>query len=437
MTGMEYLERLYRQGASKPGLSRIRTLLARLDDPQHKIQCVHVAGTNGKGSTCVFLESILRASGYRTGAFLSPHLVSIREYIRLDGEICPEDLFEQYAGRIMDECLAIGQSDGDAPTFFEAVTALAFHAFDIEGVDIAVIETGMGGTLDATNVIDPLLSVITPVDLDHTAYLGGTIEQIAAHKAGIIKPGRPAVIAPQGHGAARAVLLERAHALGSRVIDAVGCTVQIESARLDGTKFSMECAQSRRYYQISLPGRHQVQNAAAAVLAARCFKELGFLQITNRSISRGLRTAKWPGRLEIARGDVNFIFDGAHNPHGAKALADFMAEQLPGENIVLVCGLLGTKDAAGIVREFARFSREAVLTTPEHAHALNPRELRGVFEENGFGIHVEERPGEAVRLAARLAGSGGWVVVSGSLYLLGAARGMLESAACYPHSRIV
>jgi dihydrofolate synthase / folylpolyglutamate synthase len=391
---------------AKLGLERIRALLEALGNPQRQFRVVHVAGTNGKGSTCAMIEAGLRAAGIRTGLFTSPHLIEPTERIQIDGvQVTPEQFscaFEMVHGRA--ETCGLDCH----PTYFETVTAMAFWLFREMGVETAVVEVGLGGRLDATNVVEPALTVITPIDFDHEAYLGRTIEAIAGEKAGILKPGVPAVFARQ-RPEAEAVLRARANELAAPVIHAE--QFKIENLEIDarGARFSgLICP---------LPGEHQVDNAVAAALA------LAALGVS----PEGIAQARWPARLEHVAPNPDIILDGAHNPAGARALARYLTRFYSGRRIWLLYGAMRDKAVEEIAGILFPLAAELIFTAPASDRALRPQAL---VELAGRG---ETAPNVAAALEmVRLRGvqediSEDAVVITGSLFLAGEARALFQN----------
>ncbi len=323
---ISYIHSLERFG-SRPGLDRISDLLKMLGDPHKKIKCVHIAGTNGKGSVSAMISSALMESGFKTGLFVSPFVIDFRERIQINGEfIKKSDLAE-----LIDRVRSLADGMADHPTEFELVTAVMFCWFAQQKVDYAVLETGLGGRLDSTNVVIPEVSVITKISLDHTRVLGDTVEQIAAEKAGIIKAGVPVVLAPEQPAGALKVIRDTAQ-------------------RLNAPLYETDCS---RQFELGLKGRHQQQNAAAA------FKALQLLGLSEDKILSGLYKAYMPARLETLCKDPEVILDGAHNPDGAAALAEYIGGKKP----VAVMGMMRDKDTEKIMSTIAPLCRAVVAVT--------------------------------------------------------------------------
>ncbi len=417
------LEQLYarRTFGIKLGLEVEETLLKALGNPERAFLPVHVAGTNGKGSVCTMLESIFRRAGLRTGLYTSPHLVRFNERIQVNGKPVPDaDLLELWQVGEKAERQVAGGHDGTESTFFEFTTALAFEYFRRCAVQVGVVEVGMGGRLDATNVVTPLVSVITPVSLEHMEYLGRDVATIAGEKCGIIKPGRPVVYA-QPDSEAAAVVIRVASERGCRCINAMEA-VRVERIRqdLDGQKVRIESAdQSYGVVRIKLLGRHQLVNVALAVAAMEeAFAAMG-LPVPVEAVRAGLEDAVWPGRLQILEKEPLTILDGGHNPGAAQALAEALKELAGKKPVGLICGMCGDKDMAGFFGPIARRLKRvwAVrLTTPR---SVDPARI--VETTFAFGLRAETATLSEAREAARkwALEAGGVVCVAGSLFLAG------------------
>jgi len=411
MTYEESVRFLYSLGnelkAAKYELTRIRTLLAALGDPHLKGRFVHVAGTNGKGSTCAMIESGLRAAGFRTGLYTSPHLAEPTERIQINGLPVSKEEFAAGFERVH-ECaeslMAAGQID-QHPSYFETVTAMAF-VMQAPVCQWIVLEVGLGGRLDATNVVEPRLCVITPVDFDHEAWLGRSIELIAFEKAGILKPGVPAVITPQ-RAEADAVIRARAAELDVQLTDPRDWP--IEHAQIDraGSRFEL------RGLAIHCPlaGEHQIENARTAAVA------LETLGVAGAAIQDGIENARWPGRLERVSRDPEIILDGAHNPAGARALAAYVDRFYAGETLTLIYGAMRDKaveEVAGTL--FPRFAR-VIVTAPQQPRALAPESLLEIVDHANIIT--------APDLTAAVKQAKGTTFISGSLFLVAEARKLL------------
>jgi dihydrofolate synthase/folylpolyglutamate synthase len=390
----------------RPGLERIEGLLDALGRPEQRYRLVQVAGTNGKGSVAAMLAAILKSAGHRVGLYTSPHLLSFRERIRVDGEAIAED-------GVVDGVEALGTliARFDA-TVFEATTALALDHFAQEGVDVAVLEVGLGGRLDATTVGIPEVEVISRIDLDHQAILGSTLEAIAGEKAAIIRGGI-AVSAAQAPEAER-VIVARAAAVGvPLLLEGRDLSVSVERRGPDGQRVTcVGPGWSLAGIELAMPGSYQPSNALLATAGAR---ELG---AGDAAIRDGLARAWWPGRFQVLRGARGYlVLDGAHNPAGARALATSLRDVFGQTPVTFVLGILADKDAAGIVAALVPLARRFILVAPSSARASAPDALRALIPA-GVDVTVAGAPAEALARAAATAADG-VICVAGSLFLIG------------------
>jgi dihydrofolate synthase / folylpolyglutamate synthase len=378
----------------KLGLDNTRRLLAAAGDPHERLKFLHVAGTNGKGSTCAMMDSILRVAGYRTGLYTSPHLVDFRERIRLDGAVIPEDAVAEGLTLLR----KAAESWEHAPTFFELATVLAAWWFAREGADYVVWETGMGGRLDATNAVTPLVSVITPIGMDHQNWLGDTLAQIAGEKAGIVKAGVPLVSAPQTEEA-HAVLAAKAEEVGVRMI-------------VVDEPWSGEVP--------ALAGLHQRWNAAVACAGLRA----AGAGVDAVAVSQGLRTVVWPGRFQRVAYDL--VIDGAHNPEAIATLVATWREVFGEGKASLVFAALRDKEVAQLLRSLRSIGDEVWLVPVNNVRGMALEELRPLAEAAGFAAIHESTVAESVT-AARA--SGRPVLVAGSLFLAGEVLALVQGIA--------
>lgn len=439
------------------GLERIHDLLERMGRPQDKLKFVHVAGTNGKGSTCAYIESILRQAGYRTGLFTSPYLIRFEERIRVNGQVISEDDLRDVTLFVRKHAEAQARDMGQHATEFELMTAVALEHFARCGCDIVVLEVGLGGRLDSTNVIEaPEACVICRIGLDHTALLGNTKPQIAAEKAGIIKPGAQVISYPQDDPETQAVIDRRAHdcKCRERVVDFSELKVAPVDQR--GRLFSYRGVA----YQTSLLGSYQPFNAAVAIETARALARRGWL-IDDVSIQRGIALTQWPGRFEVVRsvshGPV-VIVDGGHNPQGAQVLADSLEDVFPKREITFVMGVLADKDyrsmiakvlpcangffcmtppnpralpaeqLACAVREVAAENPAAAFEGPVRAFSAAPADERdqGSAGDGDSNQFAEDAISQALRAARQFAGDTGIVCAFGSLYSIASVKAALS-----------
>lgn len=396
---------------SKPGLRRIHELLEKLGHPERTVRFVHVTGTNGKGSTCAMLASILQAAGYRTGLYTSPYIFRFNERMQVDGQEIPDE--ELCA--ITEEVRPLADSMADHPSEFEMVTAIAFTWFARRKCDIVVCEVGMGGEFDATNVIPaPEAAVFCNIGLDHTQYLGDTIEKIAATKAGIIKPGCDAVLYRQT-ASAEEIIRQRCERLGVPLHLADFDGIRPESAGLEGQVFDWEELTGLR---LPLLGRHQLCNAAVALTAMRVLQKRGW-SITEEHIRRGLAATDWPGRFQIIGNDPLFIIDGGHNPQCIRALEQNIRDYLPDRPLTVLTGVMQDKDYHCMYRGVVPYARSFITVTPDNPRSLPAGELAAYIRELGAPVTACDTIRGGVSLALEQAGPGGTVLCYGSLYLIG------------------
>lgn len=411
--------------AAKFNLENITTLLDRLGRPHRAFPVVHIAGTNGKGSTSAFMERILREAGFRTGLNTSPHLERINERIRIAGEEIGDQRFAEVFTRmqaVIEELLAEGKLRAH-PTYFECVTALAFEAFARERVEFAVIEVGLGGRLDATNVVSPAVSVITRIDFDHENYLGHSLAEIAREKAGILKPQVPAVFAPQ-LPEARNVLLQRAQELRCPLIE-TNEAYRVEKETLeDGCVRAriVENAGGREFgLRLRLPGRFQLQNALNALGAARILQNRGF-RINDESIAQGINSAEWPGRLERLQVHPDVYLDGAHNPGAARELAAFLKENFAGRKVFLIFGAMRDKAVDEVTGLLFPHAQEVIFTQPGTPRAVSATQLAAMAGDHAARFTIIKDATEALESALTKAGAEDAIFITGSLYLVGEMR---------------
>lgn len=418
-------------------LAYMRVLLAALGNPEQKVPSVLVAGTNGKGSTSATLASILRASGFKTGLYTSPHLVRINERIRIDeAEINDQD-FERLHATVEQAAQHLVE-DGTLPwhpSFFEMLTAMAFVHFASKQADIVVLEVGMGGRLDATNVVEPRLSIITDIALDHQKYLGETVPEIAREKAGIIRPGEAVITLPQ-LPEANDVIGNTILELGARAINAVAYVPPVSPASADTlnhgarNRYPLEVLGARITVDSPLPGRHQLRNVALAIAAAEELRNQGMNTITAQTIETGIRETHWPGRFQVipARNeDPEYVFDVAHNPAGAWALRSTLSAsyetQIDRGLVTIVFGVMRDKAVREIVEILFPLAAHIVVTHADNPRAATTDEIREAASRSTDLAIVDSAPdvSSALNRARELAGPSGVVVVTGSIYIVGEA----------------
>jgi len=399
---------------AKFGLERIRALLDALGNPQDRCRFVHVAGTNGKGSTCAMIESALRAAGRRTGMFISPHLNEPTERISISGQPCEAGRFTEAFNRVhaMAEKLLDAGAIDLHPTYFETVTTMGFLIFAEAATDMVVLEVGLGGRLDATNVVHPELCVITQIDFDHEKFLGISLEAIAGEKAGILKKGVPAVFSRQ-RPEVEPVLERRAAELGIAVSRTRDCAISDLELDARGSRFTLG---GSLHIECPLAGEHQVENAVTAAVA---LKRLG---LSNAAIEQGMARAQWPGRLERVSERPEIILDGAHNPAGARALAAYLDRFYAKRRVRMIYGAMRDKAVEEVCGILFPRAQEVIATAPKQPRALHPDAIVQV------GEHANIRTAATLEDALQLVGYSGpeeAIFITGSLYLVGEARALL------------
>ena len=412
----------YRGG--KDGIKHMRLLAERLGNPQARVPMIHVAGTNGKGSVCAYLQSMLRAAGHRVGLFTSPFLERYNERMRMDGVPIPDETLVRHTERVADAVWKL-RADGVYPTEFEINTAIAFSYFAEERADIAVIEVGLGGRFDSTNIITPLIGVITTIGLDHTKLLGNTLGQIAYEKAGIAKPGVPLVLYPDAPDEVVESVSSVCREVGAPLIRLPAGCVRLMAQTAQGSvfRFAHGCFQDWQI-SIEIPGAHQVNNAATALCAMLALREKGW-KLSDCALLKGLKRARWPGRLDWVNGTPPVLMDGAHNPQGVQALAAFLERHLSGKSIVAITGMMRDKDVDSSVKILSPHVQAVITVVPDSARAVSAQDLARLYVQQGKQALACSRLEDALRQARIWAGPDGVVVVTGSLYLTGAMRTLL------------
>jgi len=416
-----FLEKLQRFGI-KLGLENIRAVLASFDDPHHNFPSVLVAGTNGKGSVCAMLAQTLIEHDLKVGLYTSPHLIKVEERIRIGGKLISQDDFCRLLSFIREKIeglLRNGKLEGH-PTFFEVLTVLALLYFSEKKIDMAVLEVGMGGRFDATNVVSPLVSVLTCVSKDHQEYLGTKIGQIAFEKAGIIKPGVPVVCGIEG-GEAYRVIRKRASQLGSPFLGVFEAPGSLGTKKLqDHYRFSYRIEEETYQFSPRLRGVHQGRNAAVAIAAAsilsKCWRTLD-----KKKIVRGIERADWEGRLEVVGRKPDVILDGAHNEGGAKTLKAYIEDFIK-PPLILIFGMMKDKNIKRVADILFPAAKRVILTSIPYSRAASPAEIWLKARKFGRIIVLEHSLKKAIESARAEAGSRGAVIISGSLFLVGEAK---------------
>jgi dihydrofolate synthase / folylpolyglutamate synthase len=422
--------------AHKFDLDHMRVLLAALDRPERRFPSVLIAGTNGKGSTAATLASILKASGLKTGLYTSPHLVRINERIRINGEEIRDDHFAELQGKIdrVAEKLVEKSELPWHPSFFEMMTAIAFEYFAREQVDLAVLEVGMGGRLDATNVVEPRVSVITDIALDHQKFLGNTVGEIAREKVGILRAGVAAVVLPQ-QPEANDVIGNTILELGARGVNAVPYVPPVSPGSseylIQGTgqdnlrdiyRYPLQVLGEEILVETELVGRHQLRNVALAIAAAVELNLQGFSGIAAKSIETGIRETRWPGRFQViaARpGWPEMVIDVAHNPAGAWALRSSLSERYEDRPLIFVFGAMRDKAISEMTEILFPLAQRVIATRLENPRAATPEEIQWAAARTGVEVEAVEDVARALERARELANSETVVVIAGSIYLAG------------------
>ena len=409
---LAYIHAVHWQG-HKPGLDRIRTLLEALGNPHQKLQFVHIAGTNGKGSTAAMVDSCLRAAGYKVGMFTSPFINQFNERIQVNGIPIPDQDLVQ----LVEQVQPAAQAMEDVPTEFELITALGILYFVQQNCDIVVLEVGLGGALDSTNIIPPpACAVITALGMDHVKELGPTLADIAAAKAGIIKPGSP-VVSYGGEPEADKVIADTARAQGAPLTVVDFSRLQLRSASLDGLVFDFDGLEG-----LTLPflASYQARNAAVAITALRALRGRGW-NISDQAIRQGLAQARWPGRFELLRRDPPFLLDGSHNAHGMRATVASLRERFPGEKFVFLISIMADKDWDKMLQLLLPLAKCFVTVTAPSPRAIPAPDLAAQIRAMGGAAEPADTIPAGVARADALA-AGGPVAALGTLYFSGDVR---------------
>ena len=408
-------------------LDRITSFMSTLNDVHLETPCVHIAGTKGKGSTSSMISSILEEAGYLTGLFTSPHLHTFRERIQISNTPISESDFSCLVQSLWDKMLDINKTSQDRITVFELLTAMSFYHFKDKGTNINVIEVGLGGRLDSTNIVEPIAAGITSLGLDHTDILGNTISEIAWEKSGIIKDGIPVISASQPPEAMK-VITDVCRDKGS-AISKVGEDILWESK--SSSIYGQECeikTQNHNYsLKIPLIGDHQIENASIAIGVIERLTATGF-QISSEAIHDGLLHVKWPCRFELINEDPKIVADGAHNPHSAEALVGTVKKLLPSNQIILVLGVSTNKDLEALINEYNKLSPKLILATrSRNTRAIEPTKISDAAKMFGYDTLITESVAEAVEEAKNFADKDDIILVTGSLFVAAEAREFVKN----------
>ncbi|WP_291571926.1 bifunctional folylpolyglutamate synthase/dihydrofolate synthase [Clostridium sp. UBA4548] len=428
---INYIENTAQFGM-KLGLERTEKILELLGDPHKKVKMIHIAGTNGKGSTTAMVSRVLMEAGYKVGTYISPYIEEFEERIQINNENIPkEDLVHiiTEVSKAIDEVIALGYQN---PTQFEIITCAAFLYYHIKKVDYAVIEVGLGGRLDSTNVITPILSIITSISLDHVAILGDTLDKIAFEKAGIIKEGIPTVLFPQQPEAELAIekvatekksLLIKVDNDKARFIDSYEVEVNGEKKVIQ--KVEIKTLRENYNLELALLGKHQIFNATVAVHACEKLIDLG-AKISKENIANGMKTVKWPGRLEIMKTDPRVVIDGAHNIDGISKLTESIDMYFKYDNLILILGILADKQVREMIETIVPKASRVIAVTPNSERAELAEDLKAEIENLGVACEAVEDYREAYEKALSYCTEKDLLLISGSLYMIGDMRRIIR-----------
>ena len=408
------------------GLERMNMLLDRLGHPEKDLKVIHVAGTNGKGSVCRYMYEALKENGYKVGLYTSPFIQCFNERIQFDGDMISDEELAVYTKMAVEQTEAMVSEGYDSPTEFEVVTAVAFLYYAAKQTDFVILEVGLGGTGDSTNIIKkPLISIITSISYDHTDRLGNTLEEIAGEKAGIIKPGVPVVSNVTQPEAAR-VIARKAYQNDARFYDATKIKYGIRAESAFGYEFDMEIyGTDYSELKISMPGRHQVENAKTAMTALEILRKQSIIKVSREKVYKGFAQARQPGRFEVLEGEPCIVLDGAHNEAGAEALKKAVADCFPGAKIVMVTGMLADKDTETILDNFCDITDKFIASEPDNPRKLTAEKLAEMLHNRGAGCKVAKDAESALKMAMEHECRPDVVLCAGSLYLISAIRGEL------------
>jgi len=404
---LEYIHSVKWQG-SKPGLERTRELLQALGNPEKQLKFVHIAGTNGKGSTSACIASVLETAGYKTGLYTSPYILCFNERMQVNGDHISDDELEQMTNEIR----PFADAMEDSPTEFELITAIAMKYFLYKGCDIVVLEVGMGGRLDSTNIINtPELAIITAIGYDHVRELGPTLSDIASEKAGIIKSDGDVLI----YGGEREV----EHVFENVAAERNARLIKADFTRIGKPEFSLESIKFgfKPYGELSLSlvGAYQPKNAALAITALEIMREKGY-EISDSDIVTGIASVKWPGRFEVLGNKPTFILDGTHNPQGAEVTAESLRLHFCGKKVIFVIGVMADKDVDSMIKNIVPLAESFFTVKPDYPRAMNAQELAKKLKPHGAPVFVCDTVADGVSQALNRAGESSIICAIGSLY---------------------
>ncbi|MEG2984162.1 MAG: folylpolyglutamate synthase/dihydrofolate synthase family protein [Peptostreptococcaceae bacterium] len=410
------------------GLDNIKKLLELLDNPQDKLKIIHIAGTNGKGSTCSFISTILKEGGYKVGLYTSPFLETFTERIRVNGDNIPEDEVGNIVSLIKEKIEVMVNEGYSYPTEFEIVTAMAFYYFYKENVDFVALEVGLGGRYDATNVIEkPIVSVITSISMDHIGVLGDTLGKIAFEKGGIIKENCTTIVYPQKYEAGQ-VIKNICKENRSKYIECNFNDINIKQSNINLQRY--DCIINKKEYkdlEIKLIGDHQVKNSVLALNVIDYINDNLGLNISEECIRKGLAQTSWPGRIEKIKENPMFIIDGAHNEEGAESLAKAMDKYFKDKNKVLIIGMLEDKDISSVLDILIPRFNKVITTTPDNPRSIDADKLKKKIEEYNIDVISKPKINEAVEYALQNTKKEDVIISAGSLYMIGNVRSIIKN----------
>lgn len=423
---MRYIHETAKFG-SNYGLSRTNKLLELLGNPHKQIKTIHVAGTNGKGSTTAMISSVLKEAGYKVGMYTSPYLEEFEERIQINNVNISKERLAEVVTEVKDVVEQVKKLELGDPTEFEIITVAMLKYFCDEEVDYAVIEVGLGGRLDSTNVINPILSVITSISYDHMNILGNTIEEIAGEKAGIIKENTPVIVYPQIEEVER-VLRTAAEEKKSDICFVPEISAKLLEAKRKNNTQLIEVKTNKYNYEVELPllGRHQILNCAVAINVLEKLRELG-VQIHTRSILQGIKNTRWIGRMEVMSDSPLVVIDGAHNYDGIMNLKESIDTYFSYNKIILILGILADKEVVKMVKEITSIVNKVILTTPHSDRAENPEKLLDSIENHKDEVEIIQDYREAYKRALDIAEEEDLILISGSLYMIGDMRKVIRN----------
>ncbi|MGL5756827.1 MAG: bifunctional folylpolyglutamate synthase/dihydrofolate synthase [Paraclostridium sp.] len=424
---LKYIHESHKFGI-RLGLDNIKKLLELLDNPQDKLKIIHIAGTNGKGSTCSFISTILKESGYKVGLYTSPFLETFTERIRVNGDNIPEDEVGNIVSLIKEKIEVMVNEGYSYPTEFEIVTAMAFYYFYKENVDFVALEVGLGGRYDATNVIEkPIVSVITSISMDHIGVLGDTLGKIAFEKGGIIKENCTTIVYPQKYEAGQ-VIKNICKENRSKYIECNFNDINIKQSNINLQRY--DCIINKKEYkdlEIKLIGEHQVKNSVLALNVIDYINDNLGLNISEECIRKGLAQTSWPGRIEKIKENPMFIIDGAHNEEGAESLAKAMDKYFKDKNKVLIIGMLEDKDITSVLDILIPRFNKVITTTPDNPRSIDADKLKKKIEEYNIDVISKPKINEAVEYTLQNTEKDDVIISAGSLYMIGNVRSIIKN----------